>query len=196
MKKILMVISLLAIVLDATADTYAIGDGLGGRFMLTGGFTAGGDKVATIEFEDGDTADVRAGGEFLLGAGVDYRFSPNWELQLTLNYQVDREKADNGDASFHRMPIDLLGFYSQGPHRFGGGLTYHMNSEFETDFDDFDENSSVDFDDALGLVLEYDYFVSEALSLGVRYTDIEYKVTGSSQKIDGSYVGLMMNIYF
>lgn len=196
MAKNLMVIPLLVIALDAAAETAAVGDGLGGRFMLTGGLTTGGDKIATIEYEDGDDADIRAGGEFLLGLGVDYRFTPNWEFQLTLNYQVERENADNGDASFHRTPVELLGFYSQGPHRFGGGLTYHMNPEFETDFDDFDENVSIDFDDALGWVLEYDYFFSESASLGVRYTDIEYTAPSFSEKIDGSYVGLMFNVYF
>lgn len=196
MKKVLTAASLLAIALSAAADTNPTNHNLGAHFMLTGGLTHGGDKIATIEYEDGDDADIRAGGLFLLGLGVDYRFTPSWELQLTLNYQFDRANAENGDASFHRMPIDLLGFYRQGAHRFGGGLTYHMSPEFEADFDSLDDNISVDFDDALGLVLEYDYFFNDSLSVGVRYTTIEYEISDYSEEVDGSYFGLMLNGYF
>ena len=196
MKRLSMAVSLLAIALSAAADTNTIDDNLGAKFLLTGGYTYGGDKIATIEYEYGDHANIRAGGEFLLGLGMSYRFTPSWELQLSFHYQYDREEAENGEMEFHRVPIELLGFYRQGVHRFGGGVTYHTNSEFESDFDEPDDYISVGFDDALGFVLEYDYLLSDMASLGIRYTNIEYQVSGFSNKVDGSYVGLMFNLYF
>lgn len=196
MKKVLTAVSLLAIALSASADPTATDANLGAHFVLTGGLTYGGDKIATIDYEDGDDANIRAGSLFLLGLGGDYRFSPNWELQLTVNYQFDQANAENGDASFHRLPVDLLGFYRQGSHRFGGGVTYHINPEFEADFDDIDGDFDVDFDNALGLVVEYDYFFTDSVSLGVRYTSIEYEASDFNAEVDGSYFGLLLNGYF
>jgi hypothetical protein len=92
------------------------------------------------------------------------------------------------------MPLDLLGFYRTGNHRFGGGVTYHLNPEFEIDTDFAD--GDIEFDNALGLVIEYDYFFSEGLSAGLRYTSIEYEASDFDEEIDGSYFGLIISFAF
>jgi hypothetical protein len=173
--------------------------------LLTFGVTYGGDKLATIEYTNGDDVDLHGGGLVLFGIGAVHRFSDNWEAQASVNYHVDRANARNGDATFDRMPLDLLGFYMPldllgfyraGAHRFGGGLTYHLNPKFDSDFDFAGGDGAADFDNALGAVIEYDYFFNEHISLGVRYTNIKYQLSDIDDDIDGSYGGLMLNGYF
>jgi hypothetical protein len=165
------------------------------QFLFTLGVTSGGDKLAEIEYEHGSDRDIKAGGLLLFGAGFDYQFGNNWEIQSTINYQFDRADADNGDVEFERFPLDVLGFYRNGSHRFGGGITYHMNPKYSIDVDN-GVSGDVDFDDALGLVVEYDYFFSQNVSLGVRYTDIEYDASDFNETIDGSHFGIIINALF
>jgi hypothetical protein len=164
--------------------------------LLSFGVTYGGDKLATISYKHGDDVDIHAGGLVLFGIGVLHQFGNNWEAQASVNYHFDRANARNGDATFDRIPLDFLGFYRVGAHRFGGGVTYHLNPKFDSDFDFAGGDGTVDFDNAVGAVIEYDYFFNESVSLGVRYTNIKYKSADISDDIDGSYGGLMLNGYF
>lgn len=168
----------------------------GTDLLLTFGVTYGGDKLATIKYTNGDDVDLHGGGLVLFGIGAVHRFSENWEAQASINYHVDRANARNGDATFDRIPLDLLGFYRVGAHRFGGGVTYHLNPKFDSDFDFSGGDGSVDFDNALGAVIEYDYFFNKHISLGARYTHIKYKSADIVGDVDGSYGGLMLNGYF
>lgn len=193
MKKTLIAASIMAIALQAAADT---DPALGAHFLLTGGVTYGGDKLATISYTNGDDVDIHGGGLILFGAGGIYRFTNNWETQVSINYQFDKANAKNGDATFDRVPLDFLGFYRAGPHRFGGGVTYHLNPKFDSNFSGSAYDAKVDFDNALGLVAEYDYFFNNSLSLGVRYANIKYKSSDIPGSVDGSYGGLLLNGYF
>jgi outer membrane protein with beta-barrel domain len=164
--------------------------------LLSLGVTYGGDKLATISYDDGDDVDIHGGDLVLFGIGALHQFGNNWEAQPSVNYQFDRANARNGDATFDRIPLDLLGFYRVGAHRFGGGITYHLNPKFDSDFDFAGGDGTVDFDNAVGAVVEYDYFFNEHVSLGLRYTSIKYKSDEISDDVDGSYGGLMLNGYF
>jgi hypothetical protein len=155
----------------------------------------GGDKLATVEYRHGPDVDIRAGGLLLLGVGVDHEFDNRFELQATANYLTDRADGRNGEVSFSRWPIELLGFYRMGNHRFGGGATYHINPKFDVDIDDGD-NFTVDFDNALGFVAEYDYFILRQLSVGVRGTLIKYKSSDIDGDIDGNSIGIVVSGYF
>ena len=195
MKKRLLSVSILALAPSAFAQN-TVPDNLGAHFLLTGGLTYGGDKIAKIEYDNGDNVDIRGGGLLLIGVGGLYRFDQNWEAQLSLNYQFDRANAKNGDATFDRFPVDLLGFYRMGAHRFGGGITYHMNPTFDSNFDIANGKQRIDFDDAVGAVIEYDYFFNDSISLGARYVNIKYKSPDISGDLDGSYGGVFVNGYF
>lgn len=196
MKKTLIAASMLIVALNASAENDVHDTNLGAHFMLTGGITYGGDKLATISYTNGDDVDIHGGGLILLGAGGIYRFNSNWETQVSVNYQFDKANARNGEATFDRIPIDFLGFYRTGSHRFGGGVTYHINPKFDSDFDLDNGKQKIEFDNALGAVIEYDYFFNNSLSLGVRYANIKYKSSDISGDVDGSYGGVLVNGYF
>lgn len=163
-------------------------------FVFTAGYTNGGDDLIKLKYEDGEKEDIQAGGEALLGAGVVISWANSAELQLMAGYHFDSASAENGDASFERFPIEALLFRRAGRHRFGGGLTVHLSPSAEIDIDG-SEKETVNFDAAPGFILEYDYSALENLSLGLRYTYIEYKSEGpfNTTRVDGNHFGLMVH---
>ncbi|MEJ2693905.1 MAG: hypothetical protein P8166_12850, partial [Candidatus Thiodiazotropha sp.] len=100
--------------------------------------------------------------------------------------------AENGSVSFSRIPLEFMGLYNSGPHTLGAGLTYHLSPEL--DLSDMGLGS-YDADNALGLVLMYEYTFQGNFALGLRYTDISYDFEGV-EDVDGSNVGLLMELKF
>lgn len=157
--------------------------------LLAGGFTLGGDNLVEVEYDDGSSEELNAGDLLDLKAGflIDL---PNYPvtIQTTIGYHFDSITATNGDASFSRLPLDLLAFYNVNKHRIGAGLSYHLNPELEFEFDNVDVN--IDADNAIGLVVEYGYQVADRVILGLRYVDIDYEFESASEEFDGSHVGI------
>jgi len=56
------------------------------RLILGGGFTNGGDKLATAVFNDGSTQNVRAGNRFQVYIGANFRLTPMLQLGVTAGY--------------------------------------------------------------------------------------------------------------
>ncbi|NHZ94029.1 hypothetical protein F2P45_34360, partial [Massilia sp. CCM 8733] len=81
------------------------------RFVVGAGLTAGGDKLATAEYANGGSIDVRAGGMIAFLAGVDYRVNQQFSFQGTVGFHVDQASAKNGDVTFKRFPIEVLGYF-------------------------------------------------------------------------------------
>ena len=100
-------------------------------------------------------------------------------LRTSVGYQFDSVDADNGKASFDRVPWDVLGFV--------GGLlpTAWVLVRLTTDThyeyrDSYGTNIDADFDDALGLVLALEMELAPTFSMTLRYTDIEYDQSNPS----------------
>jgi len=172
-------------------------DGTKADFIVTAGYTSGGDDLIDVQYERGGKDKITAGGEILLGVGVVFLSNENFELQLAANYHFDDVSAENGDASFERYPIDILIFRRADRHRFGGGLTMHLSPSAEIDIDGTGRET-VNFETAYGVVLEYDYQVLSKVWLGLRYTHISYAVDSifRNSDIDGSNFGLTVNFRF
>lgn len=158
----------------------------------------GGDDLFKVEFSDGESETVEAGGLIDLKAGLSYRFNQApVSLQTTLEFHFDKVTAKNGDASFSRFPIELLAFYHINQHRIGFGPTLHTGIELDIDFDASvlslgTAKGKIDFDDATGFIVEYGYrFKDTPATLAVRAVQIDYKVSsGNGNNIDGSHLGL------
>lgn len=149
--------------------------------------TFGGDTLITLDVEDifGDVDEtkVKAGELFGFFVGGAYRFADSpFQIQATVGWHAAGIFAENGDASFNRFPVELLGFMNFGPHRVGAGVTHHLSPSFEYDSDfsgfnsnaDFRRDFDTNFEDATGFVVQYDYQFGNHYNLGVRYVDIEY----------------------
>jgi hypothetical protein len=165
------------------------------RPVLGMGLTFGGDKLATAEYENGGSIDVRAGSMITFYGGVDFRVAKAFSLQATIGYHVDNASATNGDIRFERMPIELLAYGHIGQKwRVGGGARYVSNPKLKSsgaaDIGDYS------FDNTVGGVIEAEYMVMPSFGVKMRYVSEKYKMGGSSETIDGSHVGLLANYYF
>ena len=162
------------------------------KVALDAGVAGGGDKLATIIYTNGDQKDINAGDAVFADIGVLHNFADsNWSFKGTNGYSFITVHASNNDSTFSRVPIDLLAIYSHGDHHFGLGMTYHMSPHL--DLGSF--GPSADFDNATGLILQYQYWM-----FGVRYTGITYKASAGTPctkcSFDGSSLGLFFNFAF
>jgi hypothetical protein len=164
------------------------------RPVLGMGLSGGGDELASARYTDGTTANIHAGGLLYFTAGVDYRFTPAFSLQGTVNYHVDRANAKNGDLKFERFPIELIGYYQPNPSwRAGGGIRYTSSPKLSGS--GFASGTDVSFDNTTSAVVEAEYFVNPTLGIKLRYVNETFKARGYKDA-DGSHVGVSANLYF
>jgi hypothetical protein len=159
------------------------------------GLTFGGDKIDTVEYENGASIDVRFGSMLTFYAGADYRITSAFSMQATIGYHVDNAPGSNGDLRFERMPIELLAYGHIGEKlRVGGGVRYVSNPKIKSsgaaDIGDYS------FDNAVGGVIEAEYMVMPSLGVKLRYVSEKYKMSGMEGSKDGSHVGFLANYYF
>ena len=157
--------------------------------------SSGGDELGKVHLvnNSGDTSteSIEAGGLWYIYGGVQIA-TPAFPLRLTLGYFEDGVNAKNGSVSFSRIPVELLGVFSNGTHTVALGPTYHLSPKLDMDDAGY---GSYEADDALGMVLMYEYTVSDRYALGVRYTSISYDF-GGSENANGDNLGVMIEFKF
>lgn len=162
------------------------------RPVVVAGYDAGGDRIVNLTFTNGKGDSIRANEGLYAGGGLSVlNNARNVEFQGTLSVKYQGLHADNGNVSWTEFPLDVLVFYRRPSFRLGGGMTYVMNPRAKGS--DAASNVDMTFDNALGAVLQGDYLV-EQVSLGLRYTLIDYKFGGSTVK--GSGVGVSFGFAF
>jgi hypothetical protein len=165
------------------------------RGVLGGGVTFGGDKLLTVEYENGVEMDLRAGGMIAMYGGIDYRVTDEFSFQATVGYHVDNTTARNADARFDRFPLEVLAYYHVSPTwRVGGGARYVSNPKLKTSGALNIGNFS--FDNTIGGVLEAEYLMGSNVGIKLRYVHETYESKQIVEKIDGSHVGILANFYF
>ncbi|WP_256078507.1 outer membrane beta-barrel protein [Massilia sp. YIM B04103] len=192
MKKILFA-ALIAASFNAAADNAGTL-----RYVVGAGLTIGGDKLATATYTNGDSVNIKAGSGLQVLGGVDYRVTEQVSLQATLGYHVHfTPSASNGDASFTRIPVELLAYYHlNNQWRVGGGVRYVASPELNGK--GAASNIDMDFKNTTGAVLEAEYFVNNNFGVKLRAVSEKYepksgKYTG---KASGNHVGIFGNYYF
>lgn len=173
----------------------------GVHFILSGGLTTGGDKIASVQFTNGDTTNIHAGDLIQIGGGALWQFRAPVALALTANYQTAGIAARNGDVTFDRYPLEALLYYTgEKRWRFGGGVRYVESPRYK-DYVYREGNNRIEFKNATGAVAEIGYGLSDHAWLNVRYVSERYKpesitsngVTswnGNFDSVDGSHVGI------
>lgn len=176
------------------------------KFVLTAGMSTGGDDIFELNFVDGSSRDIKAGGLFNIGAGLILQMPDMpWAGQLTINYQFDRVNAKNADVRFDRAPVEAMAFYTGLENwRFGAGVRLVQNPKAELSMDDADD-IELEFENTTGLVLEVGYQVTPQLWVNLRSVSEDYqaeteKVNGVKydardlDEISGNHIGL--NVLF
>jgi len=173
------------------------------------GYDFGGTTLATVEqydYYDGyDSSKIRAGQgvSFEVGAAVTNPQN-DMELQFLVGYKIDQESASNGSVTWDSIPFTALAMMKKNHWKFGGGLTYHLNPKLSGSFTGYDNNNnyfddSVDdeYEDALGAVLQVQYMMSDAISVGIKGTFIEYKYKQNpSMTANGNSIGVNFSYTF
>jgi len=144
---------------------------------------------------------VKAGGGVTLAMGAYIPISDSFGIQGSVGSKTDSVSYTNGYVGFTRTPVDLLLYvHIDDHHSLAFGSTYHTNSKFT--FEAYDSPSSsflVEFDDAAGALVEYNYAVLKSneggLKVGFRYTNIQYHRTDGLQSFDGSSLGVILYAY-
>lgn len=161
------------------------------------GASAGGDKLATAEYTNGDTASIRAGSGVYFTGGVDFRINEQFSAQTSVSFHVDDQTASNGSLQFHRFPIEALAFYHIDQQwKIGTGLRYVTGAKLSgsgvADFDD------VKFDNTLSAVVEAEYLFTPQVSVKVRYVNEKFEVKSRFNQVDvkANHVGISGNYYF
>ena len=173
MKILTLIITLcsLSFVNPALADLY-----------LEMAFEGGGDDL--IGTNTGD--DISAGGgiKFAIGVQNPVNYAGNASIRLSLGYLFDDIDAANGDAEIETFTFDALYAVNSGPHTFGFGGTLHIEPEYRDNVIGF-PRERIQFDDALGVLLQYGYHFTHGLELGVRLSSLDYEAGNTSYDAGG-----------
>jgi hypothetical protein len=193
--RLLAAAALSSLALSAHADEPQTGT----HFILTAGLTGGGDKVATVQYTNGNSSTLHAGGLVQIGAGVLWQFEAPVALALTANYHVDDATAKNGDATFDRIPLEAIAYYTGENHwRFGGGVRFVQSPKYKAHVDG-QSDDSIEFKDTVGAVAEIGYGFNEHAWLNLRLVSENYQVNSvtsggrtysASGSINGSHIGI------
>jgi opacity protein-like surface antigen len=194
MKKIVFAVTALFATMGAAQAQTSVPAPAPVRFLLGMGLSGGGDELASARYTNGRNVNLHAGGLVYFTAGVDYRIAPQFSLQGTVNYHVDRANATNGDIKFERFPVELIGYYQPNPAwRVGGGVRYTNSPKLSGS--GVASGTDVSFDNTTSAVVEGEYFVGRKLGVKLRYVNETFKSRGYKD-VDGSHVGLSANFYF
>lgn len=168
-------------------------DGL--HFFLGAGLTFGGDKLAKLEYDNGTDSSVTAGGLVQLQGGVEYRINSDFAVQTSIGYHVSDATASDGSIRFTRMPIELIGYYNVAPQwRIGAGARYVSNAKLKASGNA--GHGHVDFDNAVGALIEAEYMISPKAGVKMRIVSEKYETTIDKYKVDGNHVGGFFSYYF
>jgi hypothetical protein len=160
------------------------------------GYNGGGDELATLTFTNGDTETIDANaGLFLQGGLIFYpERRSDFGTQVTLGYQFDSSFAENGDAEFTVIPLEVLQFINFARARVGIGATLHIDPQI--DGDGIANNLNFNFDDAVGVIAQFEFRFADNLSAGVRVTAIEYDGPGLTNEVSGNSLGGVFSVVF
>jgi hypothetical protein len=176
------------------------------RFGLMAGITGGGDTLATVDFTNGDSENLKAGGLFNIAAGVVWQPAQiPFGGHLMAGYHVDDITADNGTLRFSRYPIEVMGFWNGAPPlRLGVGARFVTSPKVVIDIDG-STNTTVSYKDTIGTVLEVGYQPTPRFWVSLRGTFEEYEAKTQNLlgativptgKVSGNSIGLYVGASF
>lgn len=189
--KYILVMAFAALAAGAQAQTAGL------RPFVGFGVTGGGDTLATVQYTNGDTQNIKSGGLVELVGGVEYRQEGlPLSVRGSIAYHVDSSHARNGDVEFSRWPLELLAFWHADEQvSVGAGVRKATGAKLTSSGDasylgDYSVGSEV------GLVFEAEYLVYRGLGVALRFVGEKYKAPGSNEKIDGNHIGLRVSYHF
>ena len=162
MKKYLALAALLLPLTSAHAEV---------DFVLGMGLSLGGEKLAETTGKEA----VRTGQMLNFFTGIELKSEAiPFELATHIGYKTDSAEGTNAKGNFRHYPAELLLFYRNGSHRFGGGGAYHFDTRFKVKTIATGIREEIRYDDEMGIVVQYDYIASNNASIGFRFELIDF----------------------
>ena len=141
------------------------------ELYLEAGLEGGGDTLARSTLDDR----LNAGGGMKLAIGMQ-----TWldavgasSLRLDVGYLWDDVSGSNGSAEIEALTFDAVYLINSGPHSFGVGATWRGSPRYRATVNGV--TTRIDYQDAIGPLLQYGYRFSPGLELGFRVSDLEYE---------------------
>lgn len=164
-------------------------------FAVSVGGAFGGDSLATVEYSNNSTTSLDAGRGAQFSFGVDYRINDDFAVLGNVGYQVVDASASNGSLRFQRYPVEGIGYYYLNPQwRVGLGVRDVMNPKVVGS--GFANGADVSFGNAVGGIVEVEWFPTRRVGVKLRGVKESYKPDGSSQSFSGNSVGFFGTYYF
>ena len=155
------------------------------------GVDFGGDTLISTS-DDVFTHKLKAGGGLKFALGVKNEVGENGELlSFSLGYSYENLDASNGTAKISTTSVDAIYSIKRNDHRFGIGASYHIGPTYKEDFSGF-LPVRIDFDDALGLILQYSTGPDPSHQIVVRFTLMDYEANGVS--LDADSYGIFLSL--
>lgn len=180
----------------AGAGAWAQGADRAVRGQVGLGITGGGDKLATVQWSNGDATNINAGSQIDLRGGVDVRLGDTpFTVQASVAWFVQRANGTNGSVTFERFPLELMGTWRVADaFRLGAGVRRAGNGKLEGRGAASNIGSAT-FKSKLGAVVEGEWLFGGLYGLALRAVSEEYEAP-NGEKADGSHVGLRFSVYF
>lgn len=178
----------------------AAAQGAGGERAVRGlvgiGLAGGGDKLATVQWSNGDTTNIKAGGLVDFRVGVDVRLADSpFSLVATVGWFSDSANGDNGSVRFERYPLELMGTWRiTEAYRLGLGVRNVGDGKLKGRGAASNLGTTT-FKGEVGYVLEGEWLFGRNWGVALRYVGEEYKAP-NGLKVDGSHVGVRGTFYF
>jgi len=163
------------------------------KWVAEVGMHTGGDEFVNATNPNGNTYSSKAGELMTLAIGPQLTISDNSNLRVLFAWKFNSMGSMHGSSDnidFTRFPIDVMYFYRFKRWNFGGGLSYHINPELSGD------GNNINYENALGYVVEFDFRFMKSFYVGGKYTAIDYKHENNSTTIDGNSIGVVMGFVF
>lgn len=153
------------------------------HLVLNGGYTYGGDTVATVNFANGDASNLKGGALYQIGIGGLYQFeSQPVALRLSANFHYDLVSTRNGGVFFYRFPIESLAYYTGiEKFRIGGGARVINSPEVSTTINGVTDR--ITYNNTTGIVAEVGYQLAPRAWLNFRLVSEKYQ--GKEQTANG-----------
>jgi hypothetical protein len=166
------------------------------RALVGIGVTGGGDKLATVQWSNGDSTNINAGGQVDLRAGVDVRLGDSpFSLVASIGWFSQRAGGRNGSVTFERFPLELMAQFNIAEQfRIGGGVRRTGDAKLRGRGAASNIGTTT-FDGKIGYVLEGEWLFARRYGVALRAVGEDYTAP-SGEKADGGHVGVRFNVYF
>jgi hypothetical protein len=167
--------------------------------------TGGNNKLATLVYTDGTTSSVHAGGlGYLYGGAELHPVGAPFALRGTVGFHWDTTGANNGNATFSRIPVEVVGMFEPIERiRFGAGVRYDSSVHMSASGAANGAGMHQGFESAAGVVVKVEYRTFREVGIELGYTDIHYKLNeldgvaiSGGPSVNGSNVSLGFNYHW